>query len=172
MIAEIGAGITSLKAALDITKGLSAVNTQVSINDVRISLQEHILNAQLALAAANEAQATAAQRVRELEQEIVRLKESSTEKGRYQLHDLGRGAVAYMLKPGMDNGEAAHWLCANCFNQGRKAFLQFKGQDKRPGGGNAETSNYGCDTCKSSLKVLYTVTPARLWERSAEQMID
>ena len=58
MLAEISMGLSSLKAASDILKGLNAANTQAAINDVKLVLQPHIIDAQQALAAANEAQAT------------------------------------------------------------------------------------------------------------------
>ena len=167
MLAEFSPGVGSLKAAFDITKGLNAANTQAGINEVKIALQEHILNAQQALAAANEQQSAVAERIRNLEQEIMRLKDWSAEKERYHLQDIYRGAMAYVPKPGMENGEPPHWLCANCFNQGRKSFLQFKGQDKRPGGGNGHQSTYGCDACRRTVKVFYTVNPTRLRESGA-----
>jgi hypothetical protein len=163
LLAEISAGLSSLKAAFDITKGLSSANTQVSINEVKIELQQHIIEAQQALSAANEAQSTAARRIAELELEVAQLKDWSSEKKRYELYDAGRGAFVYMPRKGLCDNETPHWLCPNCFNRGRKSFLQFKGQDKRVGGGNGDESTYACDDCKASLKVRYNINPKVLW---------
>jgi hypothetical protein len=159
MLAEISAGFSSLKAAFDITKGLNSANTQASINDVKIPLQEHIIEAQQALSAAGDAQTAAAGRITQLEQEIVRLEDWSAEKERYQLKNIWRGSVAYVLKPGMENGEPPHWLCANCFSRSQRSFLYFKGQDRRPTGALGDESTYACDVCKSSMKVEFRQKP-------------
>lgn len=128
MLVEISAGLGSLKAAKDIIQGLNGAKTEAAINGVKIELQGLILDAQQGLFAAQEAQTTSASIIANLEQEIVRLKDWSAEKERYQLIDIGRGSIAYIPKPGMENGEPAHWLCGNCFNQGKKSFLSAQGQ--------------------------------------------
>lgn len=161
MLAEISAGLSSLKAASDIIKGLNAANTQAAINEVKIGLQERVFEAREALAAAQDAQSAALQRIRDLEQEIVQLKDWEREKQRYQLNAIDRGAFAYMPKPGMENGEPPHWLCANCFHQRHKAFLQFKGQDRTASGMRGDHSTYGCDRCKATVKVFYTRSPSK-----------
>jgi hypothetical protein len=159
MLAEISAGLSSLKTMKDLVQGLNAAKTEAAINSVKIELQSLILEAQQGLFSAQEAQSASAHRIAQLEQEIMQLKDWSAEAQRYQLVNIHLGAVAYMPKPGMENGEPAHWLCANCFNQRRKSFLVFKGQDRRVGGGRGDESNYGCDACKSSFKVSYTKRP-------------
>lgn len=171
MLSEISMGLSSLKAASDILKGLNAANTIVAINEVKIELQERVMEAREALSAAHEAQTTTLQRIRELEQEIMQLKDWEAEKRRYQLNAIDRGAFAYMLKAGMENGEPPHWLCANCFGKRHKSFLQFKGQDARspvPGSNSrGDHSNYGCDTCKGAVKVYYTRNPSTPWSPSS-----
>ncbi len=160
MLGEIAAGLSSLKAASDIIKGLNAAGTQAAINDVKLGLQNHIFEAREALAAAQEAQSTALSRIRDLEQEIVHLKDWEGEKQRYQLADVDRGAFAYIPKPGMENGEPPHWLCTNCFNRNQKSFLQYKGQDVTRNGVRDVTATYGCDACKATIKVSYTRKPS------------
>jgi hypothetical protein len=152
-IVEISGALGGLKAAMDIAKGLNAAADAVAINDAKIALQTAILEAQSGLLAAQEAQTSNLRRIEQLEQEVVSLKDWSRERERYHLVDADRGALAYMPKPGMENGEPAHWLCANCFNQGRKSFLLFKGQDTSKSGGRGNESTYGCDGCRSSFKV-------------------
>lgn len=170
MLGDISAGLNSLKAASDILKGLSAANTLAAINEVKIGLQERVMEAREALATAQEAQSMALHRIRELEQEIVELKDWEREKQRYELKAIDRGAFAYMLKPGMQNGEPPHWLCPNCFSKRQKSFFQFKGQDSRspvPGNNSrGDYSNYGCDTCRAAVKVFYTRNPSTPWEPS------
>ena len=159
MLAEISAGLGSLKAAKDIVQGLSAAKTEAAVNGVKIDLQGLILDAQQGLFAAQEAQSADARRIADLEREIIRLRDWSTERQRYQLVDAWRGAVAYMPRSGMEDGEPAHWLCANCFNQGRKSFLQFKGQGATQGGSRSEESLDGCDDCKGSMRTSSRTKP-------------
>lgn len=85
MLAEISMGLSSLKAASDVAKGLNAANTQTLINDIKISLQAHILEAQQALTSAQEAQTACAQRIRDLEKQIAEFETWETEKERYEL---------------------------------------------------------------------------------------
>ncbi len=158
-ITEISAGLNSLKAAKDIVKALHAIQAGADLNEIKISLQGHILEAQEGLFAAQEAQSASARRIADLEQEIVRLKDWSAERERYHLVNVCRGSFAYMPKPGMEKGQPAHWLCTNCFDHGKKSYLSFKGQDKSRSGGNGDESTYGCDTCKGSIKVNWRRKP-------------
>jgi hypothetical protein len=136
----------------DIVQGMNAAKGEAAINSVKIELQGLILDAHQGLFAAQEAQSADARRIAELEQEIVRLKDWSAEQERYQLVDIWRGSVAYMPKPEMDEGEPAHWLCSNCFNQRRKSFLVFQGQV----GPNA---HYKCGSCNATMTVDYRCKP-------------
>ena len=152
MLAEIAAGLGSLNAAKDILKALNGAQTAVAVNEVKMELQGLILDAQSGLFAAQEAKAADARRIADLEQEIVSLKDWTAEKQRYHLADIWNGAVAFMPKPGMENGEPAHWLCTNCFNQGRKSYLQRQGQ----------VGSYAvqkCGACQSTMTIHYTVKP-------------
>lgn len=124
MIAEIGGALSGLKGAMDIAKGLNAVADTVALNDAKIGLQSAILEAQSSLLAAQEAQTANLRRIEQLEQEIVRLKDWSSEKERFELKDTGQGALAYRAKKGMEQGEPSHWLCPNCYEQGRKSIMQ------------------------------------------------
>ena len=151
MLAEISAGFGSLKAAKDIIQGLNAANTQASVNDVKIALGQHVLDAHIALAAANDAQSAAARRIADLEQEIVRLKDWSAEKQNYELQAIGAGATAYVEKRSVQSGQAPHWLCANCYDSGQKAILQPRQ--------SIDHDAYRCPKCSADIKVTRHATP-------------
>ena len=124
MIAEISAGLGGLKAAKDMLQALHGMQTAAQVNDVKLTLQGHLLDAQQGLFAAQEAQTAATQRITALEQEIVQLKDWEAERQRYELKDAGQGSIAYSLKDGMGGGEPPHWLCPNCYQHGQKAILK------------------------------------------------
>lgn len=148
MLAEISAGLSSLKAISDIVQGLNAANIQLSINDIKIGLQDHILKAQQALFTAQQAQTESSQKIGELEQEIMRLKNWEAEKQRYELKPLRDGdyaPTAYAVKESMTNGEPAHWICANCYQKGVKSILQ--AETRFPG----RALVFVCHECDSEL---------------------
>lgn len=146
MLAEISAGLSSLKTMKDIVQGLNAAKNEAALNSVKIDLQGLILEAQQGLFAAQEAQSADARRIADLEQELVRLKDWSAEKQRYELTSFRGGSVAYAQKPSVENRQAPHWLCANCFEQGRKSFLQHQA-DVGP------SAVYSCGGCTAHMKV-------------------
>ncbi len=51
------------------------------------------------------------------------MKAWETEKQRYQMVEPWGGCVAYALKETMANGEPAHLICTNCYQDGRKSIL-------------------------------------------------
>lgn len=124
MIAEISAGFSSLNAAKQIIQGLNALNTEIAVNDAKIKLQSLILEAQQGLFAAQQAEAANAEKVALLEKEIMRLKDWSAEKERYELKKYNPGSFAYTPKRGMENGQPSHRLCSHCYEQGKKSILQ------------------------------------------------
>lgn len=155
MLGEIAMGLSSLKAASDILKGLHAANTQSLINEIKISLQTHILDAQQALTAAQEAQTALTERVRHLEKQLAEFDKWETEKQRYILTKLPPGAFAYALKPEAAAGEPAHYLCANCYAQNKKSILQSSGTI----GGREQ---FECHSCQSKISVgEYQPPPSR-----------
>lgn len=154
MLAEISAGVGSLKAAFDIAKGLNAANSQVAINDVKIALQQHIIEGQNALAAAGAAEAAATQRIRELEQKLMEMENWEREAERYELKEFPTGAFAYVLKDSEAGSEPQHRICPRCYQDRHKAILQTTA--KHRGGEKVE-----CLRCKAELK-LADFGPARI----------
>jgi hypothetical protein len=124
MLGEIAAGLSSLKTMKDLVQGLNAAKTEAAINGVKIELQGLILEAQQGLFAAQDARSADARRIAELEQQIVDLKDWEREKQRYEMKRFAPGSIAYCLKPDMAAGEPPHRICPNCYQQGKKGFLQ------------------------------------------------
>jgi len=162
MIAEITTGIESLKAATDLLKLVNATATQAQINEAKIGLQQSLLDAQRALFAAQHTEAATADRIRDLENQIVQLKNWEREKERYELKAIYVGAFAYVPKPGMDQGEPPHWLCAHCFANGEKRFLQSTGVTRAVSSGGINAW-WECGSCHNSVVVFFRITPSSPW---------
>jgi hypothetical protein len=117
MLTEIQAGLGGAKAALDILKGVQALQSETAKNQAVINVQRHVIEAQTGLS-------VSLKRIDELEAEIVRLEDWSAEKQRYELADTGQGSVAYKLKEGVEPPEPQHWICPQCYQDGKKSILK------------------------------------------------
>lgn len=124
MIAEVATGLSSLKAALDIAKGLNVISDAVALNDAKISLQGAIIEAQGSLLSAQEAQTANLKRIDELETRIMQLDAWEREKERYELKEFPAGPMVYQLKASDQSGEPPHRICPQCYQERHKAILQ------------------------------------------------
>lgn len=76
------------------------------------------------------------------------MKDWEGEKNRYALVTIWEGAVAYALKESMSMGEPPHWLCTNCYQDGKKAILNESVNAKNFHG-------VTCPVCKSTIQTAY-----------------
>ena len=142
---EIALAVTSIRSALDIAKAMVGLRDAETFRAKSIELQTVILEALNQSIEAREAYAAQLDRIRALEAEVAELKAWGAEKERYELKKVGAGGtVAYMLKPEARGAEPPHWLCPNCYAQGKKAFLQ---------GSSLSGANrvYTCPACKTYI---------------------
>jgi hypothetical protein len=130
-IAEMAAGIVSIRATLDIAKAMVGLRDAETFRAKSIELQETILKALDSGIAAREAYAKQLDMLHELEVEVARLKSWDAEKKRYELKSIGIGVVAFVLKPEARGAEPPHWLCPNCFEQGKKSYFQSSNKVER-----------------------------------------
>jgi hypothetical protein len=114
---------TSLNAVAEITKAMKDVGDASEIPTKIYELAKEIMTAQSCALAVQAEQFDLAQSKRNLEEEILRLKAWNTERYRYQLQSVGPGANAYVVKHTMRGSEPVHWICADCFQNGKKRFL-------------------------------------------------
>jgi hypothetical protein len=135
MVGDIFAGISAFKTALDIARTLKDISDATARNSAVIALQEKILEAQAA-------QSELVERARELDREISALRSWDDEKKQYRLVALAPNVVAYAHV----SDSVPHLLCANCFSNGKKSFLQqhIRGQ---------AYDSYKCNTCREELGI-------------------
>jgi rubrerythrin len=143
MVGEALAGLSAIKTAFDIAKGLKDIDNATSRNAAVIELQEKIL-------AAREAQSALLDRVGTLEKEVARFETWEREKQRYELKSLGWGAFARMLKKTERGTEPPHWICTNCYEHGHIATLQH-GHLKK-----GEGLTWFCPACKNTIYPSYS----------------
>jgi hypothetical protein len=118
MVAEVLAGVSALKNALDIAKAIKGMSDAAAINAAVIELQDQILAAQTN-------QLELLDQRRALEGKLIGLETWNAEKQRYELKTLRDGApvFAYALKDVMAAGEPPHFICPDCYQRAVKSIL-------------------------------------------------
>ncbi|ATY33415.1 hypothetical protein CVN68_16770 [Sphingomonas psychrotolerans] len=109
---------------MDIAKGIQALDTNAKVKLATIELMEKILTAQQEAFAAQQAQATLLERIRKLEADANRVSDWEQERARYELKEFPTGAMAYVLKGNVSDGEPGHRICPACYQDSRKSILQ------------------------------------------------
>lgn len=145
MVDGIGMALTSLKAASDLGKSLLELRDTAKISATTVELLGKVAAAtQLTLAAQAE-QAALRTEVEDLKRQIVGFENWNSEKERYELKQLVRGFVAYVVKPSMRRGEPAHAICPNCYERRIKSILQSNGKTV------VYDHAWNCPSCKTSF---------------------
>jgi hypothetical protein len=138
-------GISILKSAFDLAKGLKDLSSTASRNAAIIELQEKILAAQTQ-------QSALADYIRSLEADVAAFEKWDTEKQRYQLKEFGLGAFAYTLKADAQSSEPVHQICPTCYEDRRKSILQIvPGNNARTALGIKAVRR--CPVCKTEVPI-------------------
>jgi len=126
MLVTLQNAVLSLKTASEIAKGFLHLQSMAEVQGKVIDLQSAILSAQSDALAAQSEQSSMIQRVRDLEEEIARIKAWEEEKKRYQMVNPWQGAtfLVYALKESRKGTEPPHWICTKCYDDGRRTILQ------------------------------------------------
>lgn len=120
--------ISSIQLALNVAQALRTTKSASEREAEFVKLSAAITDAYRHAADAYSRETALSKRVGELEQEVMNLKDWGADKQRYELKQIGDGYFAYATKPGMEQGEPAHYLCQRCYQHGKKAILAFTGE--------------------------------------------
>jgi hypothetical protein len=125
---SISGVLNGLKAAAELVQLAVDAHDVKVIREKAIELQKEIIAAQTSAISALADQASALDRIRELEKEVSDLKAWGAEREKYQLMEISEhaqgSALVYALKDQAGSTEPKHYLCANCYQDGRKSILQ------------------------------------------------
>lgn len=124
----ISGAIASLKTAGEIAGAFVGLRDQAMIQTKVIELQSVILAAQSSAMSAQSEQFTLLETKRRLEAKIAELETWEAEKQRYELKQIGRASICYVLKPEVAGSEPPHMICTNCYQHGRKSILLSTGE--------------------------------------------
>jgi hypothetical protein len=139
MVAEIFGGISAFKSLFDIAKVVKEANDATVRDRAIVDLLDKIITAR-------EAQSSALDRIRELEEEIARFETWGAEKDRYELKKIGEtGVTVRSLKDGVEPPETPHYICADCYEDRIRSYLQ--AETRNPGRSQVLT----CNRCGADL---------------------
>lgn len=122
-IPSITAAISGLRTAAEIAKAMKGLHDLADIQTKVIDLQSAILDAQTSALTAQSDQFILMQKTRELEEEVSRVKAWDETKQHYQLITPWAGCHVYALKESQKGTEPPHWICPQCYEDGRKSIL-------------------------------------------------
>lgn len=142
----IGGAIAGLKTAGEILKGLLSLRDTRMIEAEIAKLTPIILSAQKDALSAYQEQLALLDQVCQLKARVVELEGKGSQTERYKRTNMGGGGIAYTLKDGVEEGEADHAACANCYEKGHVSTLQSVGKSAR------SQDMYKCPSCKETFK--------------------
>ena len=144
MIDILSGLISSFSALQNITKSLLEVRDFQNLNSKVIELQEIILTAHRQAMEAHQSHSVLNERIRELEEECVHLKDWSTEKQLYSPREIAPGVFAHIENTRVGGFQGTQKLCSNCFEQCNKSLLQQSLEEKR-------RISLSCHRCESKI---------------------
>lgn len=123
-MSAIATALSSLAAAKDIAQAMIGLRDSAAFQGKLIEFQSKLIDANNAAFAAQEERSALLQQIRDLEAKVAKLETWETEKQRYELKQFRQGGFAYQLKQERRAAEPPHYICPNCYQEGRKSILQ------------------------------------------------
>lgn len=121
-VIAIGAAIAAVKNFVDLVGKLGDDVSKEKAEAIS-QLYDSVLDIQQQLLTAQSREYELLSRCRALEEEIAHAKDWQAEAVRYVLRSVD-GGVVRQQKANDASGNPPHWLCANCFEDQRKSYLQ------------------------------------------------
>jgi Zn finger protein HypA/HybF involved in hydrogenase expression len=141
--------VASLRSAVEITKAMMDIGDTSRVPAKLFELMREIMTAQSSALVSHSAHLELLESKRGLEEEVAKLKAWNMEKYRYELQSVGPGAIAYVPKQSMRGTEPIHWICADCFQSGKKRFLNESHSD-------LHFVYHKCQECSGKIRVRRT----------------
>ena len=150
-IAAIQSTITGLKVATGLIKGILETKNAIGVQGEIIELQAALLEVHTNAISATTAQFELLDRVRALEEQLKAFNDWDEQGPRYTLVcPWNDAAQVYALRKASSEGEAAHFLCPNCFH-GRQRVIFNQVADK----GNRYRVALVCPSCKAKITTAF-----------------
>lgn len=150
-IAEITAVLSTAKTAIDIAKGISALNAEVKRNESISKILEALIAIQSEALSMQEKYQGLLEEKNEIASQLKEFEQWADTERLYELKDLGGNVFVYAYKKTESSAEPMHYLCTNCFKDKKKSILQFAYADSSGTGYKCHNCNLlVCDRTKSN----------------------
>jgi hypothetical protein len=146
--------LSPLKTAGGMVEKLVDIRDTVKFGEATVKLQAQIMSAYQGAFAMKDRETALNEEIRQLKEEVTSLKTWDAEKQRYELVGLAPNVLAYAVKQGMRGTEPPHYICANCYANGKKSFMQQHVH-------GSKLDMYKCNSCGENLKVNKPSSPQR-----------
>jgi hypothetical protein len=123
--------IQSVKNVIDIVRSVKSaalnkknLNLEKALLENKIELTTVLMDAINALLFRDNMILNLQEEKREIKEKLKQMTEWNAEKQIYKLENLGRHAIVYIPKEEIALKQPSHYLCATCYNNQKKSFLQ------------------------------------------------
>jgi transcriptional regulator with GAF, ATPase, and Fis domain len=123
-IAEVSAIITSIKATIEIAKGLKSSYDAHTIAQAQSDILEQLLAIRMDTLTLQEKHSTLINEKDELAKKLVQLEQWEKTESEYELQEINRGKFVYSPKNSQQSKKPTHWLCTQCWDDRKKSVLQ------------------------------------------------
>lgn len=145
MIAEISSLIATSKAAYDIAKGISSLNSEVERNQSISKILEVLITVQTQALSVNAVAQKLQEEKFDLAKKIMEFEDWAQTKSNYELKELAPGIPAYLRKKIDETKDPTLWICPYCYDQKKESFLQQEYHSDTAG-------FYFCPKCKTPFQ--------------------
>lgn len=152
-------GVKHLAAASETAQKLIEATVEIRTQEKIIDIQKEIVAAQQSNLSAQAEHAAMLKTISDLEGEVVKAKDWSEERSRYELQEMDSGALVYALKDGEPRSGAEHKLCPNCFENGKKSILNPEPDSKYFAPTQTTYRSHACHSCQA--KYYFGAQPER-----------
>jgi hypothetical protein len=159
-MAMISGAMTAFKAVRESAAALISIHDASVIRAKVLELNTQIATAQERALSALSDQFTLLERVSELEKQVADFETWETEKLRYELKNVARGATVYVLKEDACSSEDAHWICTTCYQQRKKSIMQRVSSGEQSGR-DFRTAKWRCAPCGTEIRTGQWTSPTQ-----------
>lgn len=117
--------LSSLNSAKDIAQAMIGLHDSQAFKAKAIEFESKVLDAYKSAFAAEKENSALLKQISLLEKKVADMKTWQTQKKCYELKEVGSNRfLAYALKPEAQSTEPMHYVCANCYKNGKASILQ------------------------------------------------
>jgi len=145
------------KMATDLAAATDATKRQAQL----LEFQQALIGLSSKIATVQQENATLRNQKDDAEAELKRMKDWEHQKSRYKLVAPFPGCMVYALQKAVSGGEPPHYICAACFENGKRSVLQGMetGVRRKKDSVGQSLSVYACPECKSEATTDYMNVP-------------